>query len=573
LDHARQWYRYHSLFADLLRQRLGQDFDEETIAQLHRRASQWYEDNGLPSEAIEQALAAADFPRAAHLIEKHGQRALWEQGLYVTVTHWLNALPDQVIAAHPNLAILHAIGSGLVGKIADAEKRLQMAEKVLDTVPTDQQSGLIGQIIVARLYIVSFFQLEQQSAERIKHALTQIPHEDTRSRGSIMALLGNVYRLQGDMNLASQTLAEAVVLCQQAGNMVAAVMALNMLNIVERARGRLSQAWVYCRQAQEISTQTLPSEPTLTGITLLALGEIQYQRNELDEALASLTRGIRLALQSDTLISQHAQTGYISLARVQQAQGNDEMATQTLIAAQSSDAPTPIKALLAIHQVRLDLSQNNLIRAGQWADTVTLTPERFATHSFDIELSTLIRVRIAQGQLEIALDLLTQAQVTALADGRLGDLLEITILQALAYQAQNNLQAALNTLAGALIQAKSEGYVRLFLDEGLAMALLLRQAAKAGLVPDYAAQLLAAFPPSESAVETTTANQPLPDPLSERELDVLRRMVAGYSNLEIARELIVSTGTVKTHTSHIYDKLNVRNRAEAIKRAIDLKLV
>jgi LuxR family maltose regulon positive regulatory protein len=572
-DYSRQWYRYHSLFADLLRQRLEQQLDRESIAQLHGRASQWYEDHAMPYQAIDQAFAATDFSRAAHLIERYGQRALWEQGLYVTVTQWLNALPDEVIAAHPTLTILHALGLGLIGKIADAEKRLQMAEKVLDTLSSDQQSGLIGQIIVARLYIVSFVQLDQQSVEQIKLALAQIPREDTRSRGSIMALLGNAYRLQGNLNLASQTLAEAVARCRQAGNMVAAVMALNMLNIVERSRGRLRQALVYCRQAQEISTQTLPNEPTLMGITLLALGEIQYQRNELDEALASLTRGIQLALQSDTLISQHAQTGYLSVARVQQAQGSYEMATQTLIAAQSSDTPAPIKALLATYQARLDLSLGNLARAEQWADAVTLTPERFATHSFDTELSTLIRVRIAQGQLEIALDLLTQAQVTALTDERWGDLLEITILQALAYQVQGNLSAALKAVTEILSQAKAEGYVRLFVDEGLAMATLLRQAAKVGIVPDYVAQLLAAFPHHALSPENSVEHQPLPDPLSERELDVLRRMVVGYSNPEIAHELVVSVGTIKTHTSHIYVKLNVRNRAEAIKRAIELKLV
>ncbi len=147
------------------------------------------------------------------------------------------------------------------------------------------------------------------------------------------------------------------------------------------------------------------------------------------------------------------------------------------------------------------------------------------------------------------------------------------MLQALAFQAQGDMPAARDAIADALICGKAEGYVRLFLDEGQAMAALLRQAAKSGIVPDYAAELLAAFPTSERSFETTRANQPLPDPLSERELEVLSLMSAGYSNPEIARELVVSVGTVKTHTNHIYMKLDVRNRAEAVKRAIELKLV
>jgi LuxR family maltose regulon positive regulatory protein len=291
----------------------------------------------------------------------------------------------------------------------------------------------------------------------------------------------------------------------------------------------------------------------------------------LDEALNSLTRGIQLALKSGGMISQHAQTGYVTLARIRQAQANYQAAAQALRQAQSPDMP--IRALLATQRARFDLSQGNTGAAVQWADQVTLTPERFDPHSFDNELSTLARVRIAQGQPDIALDLLTKVREMALADGRLGDLLEITILQALAFQAKGDMSAALDAIAAALMHGKTEGYVRLFIDEGQAMVALLRQAARAGIVPEYAAQLLSAFPTNEKPFETTTENQPLPDPLSARELDVLRLMAAGYSNPEIARELIISVGTVKTHTSHIYSKLNAGHRSEAIKRAKALKLL
>lgn len=159
------------------------------------------------------------------------------------------------------------------------------------------------------------------------------------------------------------------------------------------------------------------------------------------------------------------------------------------------------------------------------------------------------------------------------ADGRLGDVLAITILQALVFQAKGDMPAALEAIAAALIHAKAEEYVRLFLDEGPPMAALLQQAAKSGLAPDYAAHLLAAFPSGEKPLESPIETQPLPDPLSDRELEVLSLLAAGHSNPEIAHELVVSVGTVKTHTSHIYTKLNVRNRAEAVKRAIELKLV
>jgi LuxR family maltose regulon positive regulatory protein len=573
LDYVRQWYRYHTLFADLLRQRLGQQFDPAAITKLHQRASQWYEKNDRPFKAIEHALEATDYPRAVCLIETYGQRALWEYGLYVTVTDWLDALPDNLFASNPSLAIIHAVGLGFVGRLTAAEQRLQMAEQIIGTLPEAQQGVLIGQIIVARLYIVSFSSPDQQSVERIKHALAQIPLEDAGSRGAIMALLGNTYRLQGEMDLAGQTLAESIQLCQHSGNVVAAIMAINLLGLVERARGRLEQALAYCRQAQELSTRTLSGEPVLLGITLLALAEIQYQRNELDQALDSLNRGIQLALKSGSMISQHAQTGLITLARIRQAQGDYLAAAQALRQCQSPASTPAILAHLATQQARLDLSQGNIPAAGQWADGIRLDPERFGSHTFDDEMSTLARVRIAQGQAAMALDLLTQARAAALADGRSGDVLEISLLQALAFQAKGDRPAALDALATALRHGKAEGYVRLFIDEGQAMVTLLRQAARAGIVPEYAAQLLAAFPATEKRFEMTTENQPLPDPLSARELDVLRLMAAGYSNPEIARELIVSVGTVKTHTNHIYNKLDARHRADAVKRAKALKLI
>ncbi len=576
LDNVRHWYRYHSLFADLLRQQLEQKPDQQAITNLHRRASQWYEENDMPFEAIGHALAATDYPRTARLIEMHGQRALWEQSHYVTVTHWLNALPNDLVASNPKLAILHAVGLGLVGQLPAAERRLQMVEQIMAGLPADQQKTLIGQIIVVRLYMTAFYSLEEHSVEWIEQALTQIPLEDASSRGSIMALLGNAYRLQGKIDLAGQTLAQAIQLCQKAGNVVVAVMATNMLHVVKRAQGRLGQALAHCRQAQKIGAQTLSNEPALMGTTLLALAEIQYQRNELDEALDALTRGIQLTLKSDTMISQHAQTGYITLARIKQAQGDYQAAEQALLHAQSSDSTPQIMALLAAQRARLDLARGNLAAAGQWAGNVTLSAERFAAHSLDEEISTLARVRIAQGRPKTALDWLAKVRETAEADGRLGDVLEITILQALAFQANGTMPSALEAIAAALIHGKAEGYGRLFIDEGPPMATLLQQAARAGIVPDYAARLLAAFPakgdPSAPIAEGQLT-QPLPEPLSIRELEVLHLVAAGYSNPEIARELVVSVGTVKTHTSHIYGKLNARNRAEAVKRAKELKLV
>ncbi len=573
LDTVRQWYRYHSLFADLLRQQLGQKSDKQSIANLHQRASQWYEENDAPFQAVEHALAATDYPRAARLIEVHGQRALWEYSHYVTVTHWLNALPDDLVAANPKLAVLHAVGLGLMGQLPAAEKRLQMAEQIMTTLPADQQKTFSGQIIVARLYMTAFYSQEEHSVEWIEQALAQIPPEDANSRGSIMALLGNAYRLQGKMDLAHQTLTRVIQLCQKAGNVVVAVMAATILQGVERAQGRLGQALAHCRQAQEIATQTLSNEPSLMGTTLMALAEIQYQRNELDEALDSLTRGIQLTLQSNSIINQHARTGHITLARIRQAQGDTQAAEQALIQAQSPDIAPQMMALFATQRARLDLARGNIAAAGQWADNVILTPERFTAHFFDDEMSTLARVRIAQRKSEVALDLLAKAKATAEADGRLGDVLEITILQALAFQVTGATPAALDALAAALIHGKAEGYGRLFIDEGPSMAALLQQAAKAGIVPDYAAQLLAAFPAGEKSLAPSIETQPLPDPLSARELEVLYLVAAGHSNPEIACELVVSVGTVKTHTSHIYDKLNVRNRAEAVKRAIELRLV
>jgi LuxR family maltose regulon positive regulatory protein len=572
LDYARQWYRHHALFVGLLQQRLEQKFDHKKIAQLHIRASKWYEKHGMPFKAIEHTLAATDYSHAIDLIETYGQQALWEYGLYVTVTNWINAFPDTFIASNPFLAIFHAVGLGFAGKITDAEKRLQMAERIVDTLPREQQESLIGQIIVTRLYIANFFKQDQQTVDKIENALSQIPIEDVRSRSSIMGMLGNAYRLQGKMDLARQTLIESVHLCQQSYNIVVAIMATSILHIIERACGKLNQALVYCKQAQIFSTQILSNEPVLMGAILLALAEVHYQRNELDESLDFALKGIQLSLKSDTIVGRHAQSSYLSLAKVRQAQGKYVAAEQALMQAYSSALHPQIDSVLAIYQARLHLIRGNIDAAVQWANNITLTSERLDTHVFDDELGTLIRIWIAQGKPEIAIDLLEKMRISAMADGRLGDLLEITILQALAFQANRQIPIALEYIDAALIHGKAEGYVRLFVDEGLAMATLLRNAVKAGIVPDYAAHLLSLFPPIENFPERTNRTQPLPDPLSVRELEVLSWLISGYSNAEIAKKLVTSVGTVKTHTNHIYIKLNVRNRAEAVKRAIELKL-
>jgi LuxR family maltose regulon positive regulatory protein len=381
---------------------------------------------------------------------------------------------------------------------------------------------------------------------------------------------------------ARQHLEKSITAGEAAGNFYAALSSVSRLAEVEAIQGHLHQAAKTYRQAVQLGTEWGGGKPMPgTGRAHVGLAQVLYEWNDLDGTARHLTPGIHLGEQcgEQEIVLQ----GCLTLARLRQAQGKADGATEALEKAEAI-APRDSRILPASHvsnwQARISLAQGDLTAASRWADSQesALDVPDVSDFRFEEPCLTLVRVRIAQGRVEEAMGLLERLLPTAESGGRLGSVIEMLILSALALsqipargQAQSHEAQAMASLAQALSLAEPGGYVRVFVDEGKPMVRLLRQAASRGIAPGYVSKLLAASDVSERKTDPRT--QPLIDPLSQRELEVLRLLTTGFSVPEIARELFIAVSTVRSHVKNIYSKLNVHKRKDAIQRAKELKLL
>ncbi|MDY6875407.1 MAG: LuxR C-terminal-related transcriptional regulator [Chloroflexota bacterium] len=573
LDDERRWYRYHRLFADLLRQRL-QQAQADLVPTLRRRASEWYEQYGLIGEAASHALAADDFERAARLIEQTAWKML-TRGEMTTLLNWLGALPDEVVRARPRLDVFRAWALTLTSQLDHAELRLQ---------ETDTQ-GLEGEVAAVRAYAACFRGDVTRAIELSRQALEHLPEEGLFLR-SLMALnLGNAYWLSGNPAAAGQALTKAAALGQAAGDIYLAMIATSLLGQAQEMAGQLHQAVETYRQALQLATPSQGegrgSRPVLfAGLAHLGLAGPLYEWNDLDGAMRQVMRAIELGERGGSVST--LQGSYTTLAQVCQARGDMDGALEALHQAESLARKHDlihVIGLVAAFRARLWLAQGDpstisgqaIAAASRWAQESGLSADDDLSYTGEIGHLTLAQVLIAQGMPGEALRLLARLLEAAQTAGRTGSVIEILALQALAFQAQSDLERALSALEQALSLAEPEGFVRIFLDLGEPMVRLLRRALSQGIAPNYVARLLAAF--GEEVELTSPAMESLIEPLSERELEVLRLIAAGLSNPEIAEELVIAVSTVKSHTNHIYGKLGVKNRTQAVARARELDLL
>jgi LuxR family maltose regulon positive regulatory protein len=362
--------------------------------------------------------------------------------------------------------------------------------------------------------------------------------------------------------------------------MVTAI-ALRRLAQLRVMQGRLSEAKAFCEQALELSVDGRGRRLPIAGLVLIVLGELLREWNDLEAAARHLIEGIELVKQWGEI---GAFDGYVALAHVRQAQGDVDGAREAIHRAQQLaiqfDASEVDDVFVALHQARLWVAQGNLEAAIRWAEgrqvDRDVDSEEESSHHYPLvralEHLTLARVYIAWGRPEEALEMLESLLQTAEAAGWMGYVIEILALQALALQGQGDILPAVTALERALSLAEPEGYVRIFVDEGEPMAELLRHAASRGIAPTYVAKLLAAFEVEGLAVSPSNL-QPLIEPLSERELEVLRLLTTHLSSTEIADELVISVNTVRSHIKSIYSKLNVHSRMDAVQRAKELELL
>jgi LuxR family maltose regulon positive regulatory protein len=621
LDNRRHWYRYHHLFADLLRQRLSQSplqmgerkgraslahgEGEGGTDALVLRASRWCESEGFAIEAVSYALAASDPTHAADLIERHVLDMFYRSET-VLVHDWLKALPDDALRALPLLCAVYANTIVLTSPrssdcIERAEQWLQEAEKALSLqsragkapAPSDRAvydaDVTAGFVATFRAYLARFRGDDPQTViDLSSQALERLPGSVLRFRSALAFNLGMAYLALGDADGADQAFAKARQVGKDSNDLWNALTAIFAQAQIAHRQGRLRKAAAICREAlqsiaepDERAGRPLPA----AGAIYVILGSILLEWNDLDTADHALTRGLELT--KPTAAAGIDALGYSTLARLRQIQG-DVPGTLDLLERVARRAPElGSRAFAAALRVRLWLAQTQrdlslLSRAARWAREV----QPHFDDGKDIPAITdwwrhvrclaLVRLHIAQHRtrgrpgMEPVLHFLDRQLQVNEAGGWSEAVIEMLVLQALALDARGETEPAMGVLRRALALAEPEGYIRIFADEGRPMAALLRRAAASGVTPDYAAKLAAAC---DVAPTPGLKPETLIEPLSPRELEVIQLIATGTSNPEISRKLFISVNTVKKHITNIFGKLGVTSRTQAVARARQLRLV
>jgi LuxR family transcriptional regulator, maltose regulon positive regulatory protein len=598
LDEQRRWWRYHQLFADLLRARLAREQPERPPG-LHQAAAAWSEEHGLVDDAVRHAMAAGDSLSAARLLERHLDGLLL-QGENATVDRWLRALPAELASSRPRLLLTQAFLVGLSGRVEAADGLLDAAERAFATAADEPYEPSVGRaasllanvpaaIAQDRAFLAVVRGDAEQASAFARRALAELDEGEWMLGSTARGHLAMAEWLRGRLPEAERGLASSIAQWRATGDRFLAVRLSELLGQAQRGQGRLDAALATYRQALEIAAAPGRPVPAAASIAYVGMAEIAYQRGELAAALEHVTKGIELCrrfVEAPALA-----TGLVTLAWIRQAT-SDHAGALAAMGEAGQVAPSPdVTALLypvPAQRARLLLAQGDVAAAAGWTNQRGLDPDDQPSYQREPEHLVLARVLLAEQAPEQALELLRRLHDLAAGQGRVGSVIEIRALQALALAASGDERGALAALAEALALAWPEGYLRVFVDEGAPMASLLgrlagpgqqRVAAAENLPPDYLAQLLASFPPAAAGTSRPAGRAvagPVPglvEPLSERELEVLALLAAGRSNQQIAGELVVALDTAKKHVSRILDKLGVANRTQAVARARELELL
>jgi LuxR family maltose regulon positive regulatory protein len=588
LDDRRRWYRYHHLFADVLQARLL-DEQPDQVPDLHRRASVWYEQDGEQSVAIGHALAAGDFQRAADLVEL-AISVMSQTRQEATARGWLEMIPEDVIQVRPVLSVAIAWVLLSDGEFEGVEARLRDAERWLDAT-TGTRAGSAGspaEMVVVNeeeyrrlpgtieLYRAALALARGEPLGAIRHArrtLDLAPEEEHRTRASASGLMAIAFWGSGDLQAAHSAWAECAAGLRRAGH-IADIFgcAIGMADI-QLAQGRLGAAMRTYEQALQRASEQ--SGPVLRGTADMYVGmsEVHRERNDLAAATQQLLRSQELGEAIG--LPQNRYRWRVAMSRIRQAQGDLGGALELLNEAERlymGDMFPNVRPVPAL-KARVWIAQGRLGEALGWAHEQGLSTDDDLSYLREFEHITLARMLLAQRaepDVHQAARLLECLLVAAEEGERTGRVIEILVLQALARQRLGDIPAALACLERAVTLAEPEGYVRVFADEGPPVASLLKALAKQEIARNYVRRLLAAV--GETGHDRPV-KQALIEPLSERELDVLRLLGSELDGPAIARELTVSLNTMRTHTKNIYAKLAVTSRRAAVRRAAELGLL
>src|ERR671912_306085 len=587
LDEEGRYYRYHHLFAAFLRERLKRE-RPDAILELHRRAGLWYEDDGCLAWAVEHTLAAQDFNRAADLIEEEtGVRRRYVDA--AMLLRWMGTLPDGLVRQRPQLSLLYAWALAHSGALEDAEHRLQDTEEAMkldDRASTmelsDEERTMLGEMCIIRARMAAMRENAPLTTELSNRALELLPEGELHLRGDVALDLGHAYCSVGDLESATEAFARAAATGRAADDLRTALFGLRYQASQEISRGRLRRAKELLLDGERLAESRPDGVPSVAGIIHTGMGELLYERGDLDEARRILEEGIEHGRRSgEAKILVYC---YVNLARVLMARGDVEGAHSLI---REAGSLTPRWPLIWAWQARFWLAQGDVQSAARWAREYGAT-EDYMSYPRHFERITMARVLLGENRTDEALESLGDLLEDAISEGRMAHEIELRVLLALASERPGATDEALEHLERALTLAEPEGFVRVFVDEGIPMAALLERLireprddgsyndAPDGAPDVYAGRLLEHFAlqvADSGNAGPRSGRTPGLEPLSGREVEVLELVAAGRSNAEIAGELYLSVGTVKAHVHHIFGKLLVRNRSQAVARARELRLL
>jgi LuxR family maltose regulon positive regulatory protein len=606
LDDERQWYRYHALFAEVLHSRL-QQIQPILEPELHRRACDWFEQHQLFDEAIAHALAVPDIERAARLITQHGW-LLGSLSHFHGLLEWVDKLPEMFVRSQPALCVTHALMLMLSHRLDRAAARIQDAERCLEKeLPAEQRRTVLCLIAASRGCLARLLGDHERGVPLAQQALALLPDgEETLIRYLVYPTTrlttASAYLVDGEMTPATEHAVMATVASMRDKGVFAAARSISNLARLQLLQGRLRQAASTIEEVRYLASGHDGLQALLNGADYcLLLGELLREWNQLDQAEELLAPAMDVDQGEVTVEAEMILRGYMALARVQQARGRSAQALQTVEAfmrlGQHRGFASALLARGAAVRAQLALAHGDLPAAIRWVEASDVSASEELSYSREHVYFVLARVRIAQGRdqptasyLSEALSVLERLGADAEAKGRTRSVLEALVLRALAFQVQGDSTEAVAVLAQALVLAEPEGYIRLFLDEGAPMIALLRLAQQHALAPHaYIATLLTAAREASAPTAAGTSGTPSgvardpsspsssflrsspPSPLlgalTRREREVLRLLVDGASNREIAEQLVLSVNTVKKHMWNICVKLGVQSRTQAIAQA------
>jgi LuxR family maltose regulon positive regulatory protein len=573
LDDDRRWYRYHALFADYLQEDLRRRHPDE-VADLHRRAARWYLSHDLPEPAFRHAVAGDDLDLTAQIVERYQQAKLMA-GEFRVLQEWVDALPEAWYAAYPILGLMRAALLAYSGAFDACVRCLDDIERRLLPAESESTRRQLAKLTTIRCFLACIANDLGRAEALADRALQDLPEDDLRYRPGIFAALGDTYRRAARWDDAKACYLRVVSFPPTPTLRIGSVHVFGALADLALRQGRLREAVDHWRKALAFIHDPKNwgcIELPVIGWVYLRLGELHYEWNDLDGARRHLTRGLeRSELGGDVraLIA-----GHVIAARLSLTEGDVETAAASLERARPLVDRAPFPDWTGrFERCRLELwlAQHRPRTALDWADAVARDLAIDERPDAETTRLALARVWVATGDAparDRARALLSRLLDAAEAEGRVGAQIEALALRALADWRDGDQPGALTALERALRLAEPEGYVRLFADLGLPMARLLQEARSRRVMPEYVATLLAAC-----GAEPTDPELTLPEPLSSREVEVLRLLAAGLTNREIAGALSISPETVKRHTAGIYGKLGAGNRTEAAARARDLGIL